>query len=157
MAQGAQVGPEQHSFNDEFGSLTKAFGKMVVARNAAQEQTSTLSASLEQRIELRTGQLDQMNRSLERLNRDTSQITRMSNLPRIAGDMNESGRILSRYLPRLLMPNTGARYLTAASLDRLDCLTRCGDTTHAPRISLDDGWAVRRGSNYAAGTVVLRR
>lgn len=76
MAQGAQVGPEQLSFNDEFSSLTKAFWEMVAASNAAEEQTSTLNASLEQLIEQRTRQLDQMNRSLERLNRDTRQIPR---------------------------------------------------------------------------------
>ncbi len=54
----------------------------------------------------------------------------------------------------VIMVMFGSRFM-AASLDRLDCLS--GDTTHAPGISLDDGWVMRRGSNYAAGTVVLRR
>lgn len=102
-------------------------------------------------IDERTAALEQSNRVLEQRTAEVLQVTKMSNLLQTAGDMREASEILSRMMAQLVTPHAGAVYLTAASLNRLECLTCWGDAQYAATISPDECWGLRRGGVY--GTV----
>jgi diguanylate cyclase (GGDEF)-like protein len=151
LAQGEFVGPDALAVNNEFSALTRSFGEMAMARKQAEEEIRTLNAGLEQRIARRTEELAETNHALERYSDEVAQITKMSNLLQTADDMTEANEILSLLLPRLIAPHGGAVYLTANSLNRLDCLAQWGDTPHPPVINPEDCWGMRRGGFYGAG------
>jgi diguanylate cyclase (GGDEF)-like protein len=122
----------------------------VIERQNSEEDIRRLNAELEDRIARRTAELGHSNRVLEQRNQESGQITEMSNLIQMASDMQEAAQILSRIMTRLLAPHSGAIYLTAASPDRLDCLTEWGAAAAPRAIGLDDCWGERRAYAYAA-------
>ncbi len=105
---------------------------------------------LQSLIDERTAALEQSNHVLEQRTAEVLRVTKMSNLLQTAGDMREAGEILSRMMSPLVAPHAGAIYLTAASLNRLDCLTSWGDANYATTISPDECWGLRRGGVYGA-------
>ncbi|MFN0303907.1 MAG: diguanylate cyclase [Burkholderiales bacterium] len=121
----------------EFRPLLRSFEEMAIARVKAEEH-----------IAARSREIEQTNQTLEDRNLESTQVTEMSNLMQTAVDLFEAGEILSRMLPRLLSPHAGAIYLTASSLNRLDCLTKWGAAEAVDNMSLEDCWAMRRGRSY---------
>jgi diguanylate cyclase (GGDEF)-like protein len=150
LAQGKIIEPGQLEANDEFGELIRSFGDMALARTRAEGQIRSLNIELEERVELRTLELDRTNRALEQHNRDADQITKLTNLLQTADNMTEGGEILGRLLPPLLAPHGGVIYLNSNSLDRLDCLAQWGKVSQVPTIYPIDCWGVRRGGPYGA-------
>jgi diguanylate cyclase (GGDEF)-like protein len=127
----------------------------VIERQKSEEEIRELNASLEQRVELRTAEIDRANRVLEQRTAETLRITQMTNLLQMADDLREAREILERMMPQLTAPHAGAIYLTAASLNRLDCLTGWGDVQYAETITPNECWGLRRGSVYGAGDPAL--
>ena len=105
---------------------------------------------IEEGIKRLNAELEQSNLVLEQRNQESAQITEMSNLLQTATDMQEAAQILSRLMGRQLAPHAGAIYLTASSLNRLDCLTAWGEAKPASVIGIDDCWGVRRARSYCA-------
>jgi diguanylate cyclase (GGDEF)-like protein len=89
-------------------------------------------------------------RDLELRNREAALVTEVSNLLQTATNLKEAMEILSRTIGQVLAPHVGAIYLTANSLNRLDCITQWGDANFAPAISPDECWALRRSRSYWA-------
>jgi diguanylate cyclase (GGDEF)-like protein len=150
LAQGKVIEPGQLEAKDEFGELIRSFGEMALARTRAEGQIRSLNTELEERVELRTLELDRTNRTLEQQNRDADQITKLTNLLQTADNMTEGGEILGSLLPALLAPHGGAIYLNSNSLDRLDCLAQWGKVPQVPTIYPIDCWGIRRGGPYGA-------
>ncbi|MEQ1882586.1 MAG: diguanylate cyclase, partial [Burkholderiales bacterium] len=150
LAQGKVIVPGQLESKDEFSELIGSFGDMALARAQAEGRIRSLNTELEQRVELRTLELDRINRTLEQHNHDADQITKLTNLLQTADDMTEGGEILGRLLPSLLDPHAGAIYLNSNSLDRLDCLTQWGKAPQVLTIYPIDCWGIRRGGPYGA-------
>lgn len=86
--------------------------------------------------------------SLELRNREAAIVTEISNLLQTARDMREAAEILSRSIVRALAPHAGAIYLTAPSLNRLDCIAQGDGANFAPMIALADCLALRRGRSH---------
>lgn len=106
--------------------------------------------NLQTLIDERTTELEHSNQVLEQRTAEVLRVTKMSNLLQTASDMREASEILSRMMGQLVAPHAGAIYLTAASLNRLECLTSWGDTQYAITISPDECWGLRRSGIYAA-------
>ncbi len=122
----------------------------IVERQKSAEEIRRLNVELEERIAIRTAELEKSNQVLALRNHEASQITEMSNLLQTATDMNEAAEILTRMMGRLLAPHGGAIYLTASSQNRLDCLTAWGVSTQSTVIGPDECWGVRRARSYWA-------
>lgn len=91
-------------------------------------------------------------RDLELRNRESAVVTEISSLLQTAGNLGEAAEILSRTGGSALAPHAGAIYLTAASLNRLDCIARWGEADFPPVIPWNDCLALRRGRSYGATT-----
>ncbi len=122
----------------------------VIERQRAEEEIRRLNNELEGRVAARTTELERSNRVLEERNRESAQVTEMSNMLQTAADMPEAAEILSRMMGPLLAPHGGAIYLTSRSLNRLDRLAYWGEAPFAAVIGPDDCWGVRRGRSYSA-------
>ena len=89
-------------------------------------------------------------RDLELRNREAAVVTEISSLLQTAGNLGEAAEILSRTGGSALAPHAGAIYLTASSLNRLDCIAQWGGADFPPVIGWDDCLALRRGRSYGA-------
>jgi diguanylate cyclase (GGDEF)-like protein len=89
-------------------------------------------------------------RNLELHNRDLALMTELSNLLQTATDLNEAAGFLSRTAGKALAPHVGAIYLTAASLNRLDCIAQWGEAAFPRVLSPEDCLGMRRGNAYSA-------
>lgn len=87
---------------------------------------------------------------LELRNRESAVVTEIASLLQTAANVGEAAEILSRTGGSALAPHAGAIYLTAPSLNRLDCIAQWGATNFPPVIGWDDCLALRRGRFYGA-------
>ncbi len=87
---------------------------------------------------------------LELRNRESVVVGEISNLLQTAANMREAAEILSKKMGKVLAPHSGAIYLTAASLNRLERIAQWGAEQFSTAIEMDDCLALRRGRSYFA-------
>ncbi|MBA4286874.1 MAG: hypothetical protein C0434_15225 [Xanthomonadaceae bacterium] len=118
----------------------------ITERRRAEAEVRKLNADLENRVALRTGQLNDTVRNWAQRNQELRIVGEMMALLPAARDLAESSRIVECYLPQIFSRCGGAVWLQDAAPERMELLGNWGCVQGSPlSLSRDDCWGVRRG------------
>jgi diguanylate cyclase (GGDEF)-like protein len=134
--------------------------KVVVASTARAEELAKLSSQLESEISERREREERLREAhqqlaerladVERLNREISKLTEMTNLFQVCGTREEAFAVLGQVAPDLFDGTSGVLYVFVPSRDVLDIVIGWGEIDPPRVIEPADCWGLRRSRLHAS-------
>lgn len=146
------AGREFHALGGALNRMADALQEKNAARDRLDAEILQLNADLEKRVSERTAELEGVNQQLDVHGREIALASELTSALQSALTLEEAGRLMARYLERLLPAAAGAVYTLKPSGHYLELLVPFGGwNPGGATFVLEDCWGLRRGQTYAVG------
>lgn len=146
------LGEEVQALRSDFETRVADRTRQLRESNERLESEAAERRRAEQQLHRRNDELKQWIDELERLHREISELTEMSNLLQACRTRDEAFVALAHASRRLFPDTSGCIYVYPPSRDHMAAVTRWGATEPiVPVLDVAECWGLRRGRLHAAG------
>lgn len=118
-------------------------------RKSAEARIVALNADLEAQVAARTAQLNELLQTGQRRNTELSLTTELGRMLSASADLEEAGKVVTHYLPRIFPLAAGAVYLAGSGAGLFDRRVAWGHgQPGAVQVAVDDCWGLRRAEPH---------